>query len=154
MIYKWKEGAVQSIPAQVAGEELERIRVRHNGRLDPAYVVDASRKRSAPLHDAFEWDDAIAAKGYRLDQARSMIRHIAVIMETPSRSEAPVRAFVSVVRGADRSYTSTAHALSDAELRAQVVTQAWRELEAWRKRYAELVELAEVFAVIDQARAA
>ena len=59
---------------------------------------------------------------------------------------------VNVVREDDRSYTSVEDALADPALRAQVVSQAWRELEQWRKRHAELVEFARVFAVIDKAQ--
>lgn len=155
MIYKWKSsGAPAGIDAQVAGEELERIRTHNNGRLEPGDVVEQSRDPSAPLHPAFEWDDAKAAGAYRVSQASHMIRHIDVVVEKAAGDASPIRAFVSVKRDEDRSYTSVQHALSDAELRAQVVAQAWAELEAWRKRHAELVEFAKVFAVMDQARAA
>lgn len=152
MIYKWKPGAPTVVEAQVAGEELERIRVFNNGRLDSKAVVDASRPKTAPLHPVFEWNDKKAAEKWRMDQASHMIRHIDVVVGEADEKP-PIRAFVSVVRDEDRSYTSVQHALSDAELRQQVVMQAWQELEAWRKRYAELVEFAKVFAVIE-ARAA
>lgn len=153
MIYKWKpQGAPAGIDAQVAGEELERIRTFNNGRLEPKSVVDASRPKDAPLHPAFEWNDKKAAESWRQDQASHMIRHIEVTVDETGEKP-PIRAFVSVKREEDRSYTSIQHALSDNDLRAQVVAQAWSDLEAWRKRYAELVEFAKVFAVIE-ARAA
>lgn len=154
MIYQWKEGAHGRVPAQAAGEELERIRVRQNGRLEAGDVVRESRDPSAPLHPAFEWDDEKAADAFRVEQAKYIIRSITVMAPKRGGDDAPIRAFVSVVRDADRSYTSTAHALSDAELRQQVLDGAWRELEAWRQRHAELTELAEIFATIDQARGA
>lgn len=156
MIYQWKIGAHHSpqLDAQKTGEELERIRTFNNGRLDNSDVVEAARHKASPLHPAFEWSDKKAAEAYRLDQAGALIRAIDVVIERPDRAPAPVRAFVSVKREEDRSYTSVQHALSDAELRAQVVAAAWAELDAWRKRHAELVELARMFALIDQARAA
>lgn len=156
MVYSWKKGAMSAIDAQVAGEEFERLRVRQNGRLASRDVVDAARPASSPLHPAFEWDDAKAAEAWRVDQAGHMIRHIDVTFASGGKESEPIRAFVSVVRDSDRAYTSVAHALSDAELRAQVVAQAWKELEAWRQRHAELVEFAQVFAAMDdeQARAA
>ncbi len=152
MIYTWKEAVNPGIDAQIAGEELERIRVRHNGRLDKKDVVDASRPESAPLHKAFEWNDAVAAEAHRLSQAGYLIRGITVVLDAKPDAS-PVRAFVSVMRDEDRSYTSTAHALSDSELRAQVLRTALDELEAWRKRYSDLVEMAKVFAAIDVALA-
>lgn len=154
MIYRWKSGShAPKIDAQVAGEELERIRVRNNGRLDNGDVVREARDKASPIHSAFEWNDKKAAEAYRLDQAGDLIRSIDVVMTEPDGPKKQLRAFVSVKRDEDRSYTSIGHAMSDEELRAQVVAQAWAELDAWRKRYAELVELAKVFAVIE-ARAA
>lgn len=154
MIYQWKDGSHVTIDAQSAGEEMERIRVRQNGRLDQESVLAAARKPKSPLHPHFEWDNEKAAEAYRLDQAGHLIRCITVTVEKPNGGEAPVRAFVNVRREEDRSYTSIQHALSDDELRAQVVATAWAELEAWRRRHAELVEFAAIFATMDQARAA
>lgn len=156
MVYSWKAGAHHSpdVEVQAAGEELEKIRVKNNGRLENADVVEAARDKRSPLHPAFEWDDRKAATAYRLDQAGNLIRAIDVVITKDETEAKPIRAFVSVVRDKDRSYTSVQHALSDADLRAQVVAQAWAELEAWRKRHAELVEFAALFAAMDQARAA
>lgn len=152
MVYQWKHGSRIDLDPQAAGEELERIRTWNNGRLEPLNVVEASRDAGAPLHTAFEWDDGKAAQSWRLEQARYVIRSVEVIVPKHSGGEAPIRAFVSVERDADRSYTSVHHALSDKELRVQVLRQAWADLEAWRQRNAELVEFAEIFAMIDQAR--
>lgn len=154
MIYQWKSEARLKIDPQVAGEELERIRTWDNGRLDAKSVVEVSRDPGAPLHPAFEWDDAKAAEGFRVEQAKYMIRMIVVSPEPEKEEAKPIRAFVSVVRDEDRSYTSVSHAMADPELRRQVLLTALRELEAWRDRYAELVELANVFAVIEEARGA
>lgn len=154
MIYRWKVGPTPKAEAQDVGEEFERIRVYRNGRLDPRDVVEAAKSEASVLHSLFEWDDGVAAEKYRLDQARGTIRALEVVLEDTTIQAKPVRAFVSVVRDADRSYTSISHALSETELRRQVLEQALRELEAWRHRYAELVELAQVFAAIGQARGA
>ena len=154
MIYQWKSGSHVSIDAQAAGEEMEKLRTLYNGRLETQMVVEAARDEHSPLHDHFEWDDTKAASAYRNDQAAYLIRCITVEVDNGLGLASPVRAFVSVKRDEDRSYTSVQHALSDSELRAQVLASAWAELEAWRKRHAELIELAKVFAVIDQARPA
>jgi hypothetical protein len=154
MIYKWKQGSKAPVSAQAAGEELERIRTLRNGRLDPKDVIEASRDPGAPLHPAFEWNDTKAAAEYRREQAKYLIRSVEVVVEKSADERTPIRAFVSVERDNDRSYTSTFHALSDAELRQQVVGQAWKELEAWQKRHAELVEFAGIFAEIEKARIA
>jgi hypothetical protein len=154
MVYQWKHGSKVGVDPQIAGEELERIRTWNNGRLEAKAVVDASRDPGAPLHGIFEWNDRKAATAWRVEQAKYVIRSVEIVIDRGAEESPPIRAFVSVQRDEDRSYTSTVHALAVPDLRAQVLDQAWRELEAWRRRHAELVELAKVFAVIDQARVA
>lgn len=148
MIYQWKERAIVNVDAQKAGEELERLRIRQNGRLTQDDVVRVAKDASNPLHGAFEWNDKKAAHAHRLEQASYLIRNITVQVSDKPDAQ-PIRAFVNVKRDEDQSYTSVHHAMSDAELRAQVVASAWAELTAWRKRHAELVEFATLFAVID-----
>lgn len=154
-VYKWRAHAGISVPAQVAGEELERIRVANNGRLTQDDVVSSAKRKASPLHDAFEWDDKAAAHQHRLSQAGYLIRKLDVVTVANDESKsAPIRAFVSVVRDEDKSYTSIAHAMSDDELREQVIARARKELEDWQDRYADLVEFANVFAAIEQIGAA
>lgn len=149
--YFWKPQAQISVQAQAAGDELERIRVLHNGRLTQEDVVAEARDKRNPLHSAFEWNDKRAAHQYRLTQAGYVIRMITVKLDDGD-GKPPVRAFVNVKRDEDRSYTSVVHAMSDSELRAQVITQAWKELEDWKHRHAELVEFARLFTVIEELR--
>lgn len=108
-----------------------------------------ARDEASPLHPAFEWDDAKAAHAHRLEQASYLIRSV-VIVSDEGKDAAPVRAFVNVQRDTDRSFTTVAHAMSDTELRAQVLAKALHELQSWRYRYEELVELAKLFAQVDK----
>lgn len=152
MVYKWKPYAsLPGISAQVAGEELERIRRSRNGNMIAADVLKEARKASSPLHSAFEWDDKKAAHHYRLSQAGELIRAVVVIDDSKPES-APVRAFVNVGENEERGYTSVVAAMSDTVMRAQVIARAWKELEDWRKRYEELLEFSQVFAVVDQTK--
>ena len=77
VVYSYKAGARQKIPAQAVGEELESIRVRDGGLKTDA-VVDAARPDTAVLHPAFEWDDFNAAESFRKIQARTLIRQVRV----------------------------------------------------------------------------
>lgn len=149
MVYQWKPGSRITLDAQVAGEELERIRARTNGLLTAPVVVDAARHPTSPLHNAFEWADDVAAERYREVQARELIRALVVAVK-PADAERSIRAFVCVERDDATGYTSLRSAMSDAELRRQVVQRAWRELAQWRERYEGYAELAEVFAVVDR----
>jgi hypothetical protein len=151
--YRWKDAPhVGGVPAQKVGEALEQIRRNHNGRLTSKDVLDEARKSSHPLHKAFEWDDGKAAERWRLEQAGQIIRSIEIVVEIRKGDPRPLRAFVSVTRDNDRSYTSLAHAMSDEQLRAQVISSALTELQSWRERYSNLSEFAKVFAAIDKTK--
>ncbi len=149
--YKWagSEG-IRGLKAQEVGEELERIRTINNGRLTADLVMEAAVDRKSPLHRYFEWRDDKAGISWRKTQASELIRSITIVVEVKKGPQPKLRAFVSVKRGKDRSYTSVAHAMSDADLRRQVLSDAWSELEGWRRRYANLKEFARVHAVIDR----
>ncbi len=151
--YGWRPGSRIKLDAEAAGKEMERVRKSNGGALTPEVVLESARTHNSALHGHFEWDDAAAAEEYRLSQAGELIRAITVDI-SHSNVEPPrtVRAFVSVEREGTRSYTSTLHAMTDAELRAQVLATAWRELLALREKYAGLEELARIFAAIDEAR--
>lgn len=153
--YGWRPGSRINLDAEAAGKELERVRRANGGALTPDRVVDSARSHNSALHSHFEWDDAVAAEHHRLGQAGEIIRAITVDISR-SNVEAPknIRAFVSVEREGQRSYTSSVEAMTDADLRKQVLANAWRELLAVREKYAGLEELARVFSAIDEARSA
>lgn len=151
MQYRWKSGARAPVPAQVAGEVCERLSAE--GRLTPRELVDESRDEGAPLHKAFEWDDAKAADAYRMSQASYIIRSVELVREDVSE---PVRAFVSVSVTDDgaRCYQSIEPTLREAATREAVLEEARRELDAFKRKYRGLEELAAVIAAIEQALAA
>jgi hypothetical protein len=150
MIYQWKPEARVNLEAQVVGERLEHLRVAGGGMLTPEAVVDDARAADSPLHSAFEWDDTRAADEWRKEQARYLIRHVQVVIEEPKIEAKIVRAFVNVVDDEqEQGYTSIEAAMSEPELRRQVVDRAMREVREWRKRYSDLKELAGVFEAVD-----
>ncbi len=150
--YQWRPSARIPVDAQAAGDAIEALRVRSGGQVTPAQVVAAARSKRSVLHDAFEWDDTAAAASYREHQARQLIGAL-VIIEVPAETRREMRAFVSIRDGQGPGYTSLGVAMSDAELRAQVVARALRELQNWRERYQGYAELAAVHEVLGQALA-
>lgn len=147
MVYQWKEGAHFSLDPELVGRRLERLQRKHG--ITAAVVVRDAEKPTSPLHDAFEWDDTVAAHQYRLEQARAMIRML-VVADTGTDT-APYRAYV-VVREmkSGPTYMDTQVAFSDEEMRRQVLAEALKELRAFERKYRGLKELAQVFAEIDQ----
>lgn len=99
MVYEWKVPKYR-LPAQKAGEELERIERKH-GVVTPRNVLEESRPGKAILHDLFEWNDSRAAERFRLEQAQEIIGNIAVVHVVQDAPRTPVRAFVKTIRSED-----------------------------------------------------
>lgn len=103
MVYKWRDGfrASGKVTPEVAGEELERIRIAHGG-LEPRVIVDAARVETNPLHPAFTWNDEAAAEAYRLHEARAMVRSLVVVFrDAATEHQEPM--YVSTVTKVDES---------------------------------------------------
>lgn len=152
VIYGWRNGARINIDPQKAGEALERLQKGKNGLLEPGEIVAAARDEKSVLHTHFEWDDGVAAEAFRADQARELVRSLTIDVSKSNLEERSVRAFVNVDVDQERGYVSTYTAMSSEELRKQVLSRAFNELEAWRARHAELSELARIFSAIDETR--
>lgn len=169
MIYQWKNTIYQKINPQAAGEFLESVNEKYGG-IVPKVVVNESRPDEAILHDCFEWEDGIAAELYREEQARAVIRHIVIVpapppveqkinacikttTELPSQPELkePIRAFVHVKPGNNKpQYKPIQDVMADEELKTQMLVSALKDLESFRKKYHELVQLTKVFQAIDE----
>ena len=150
MVYKFADGyPVRGMDSQAVGDELDTLEARHGG-LTPGIVVRAAKPKRSPMHNAFEWDDAEAATKYRLRQAGNLIR--AVIVE--SEDQPTVRRFINVIQPDDegetlRHYMTLDAALADGEARKQVLANAKADLAAFRRKYVNLQEVAQVIEVIN-----
>jgi hypothetical protein len=145
MIYEWTEGSRFTVAAQVAGEELERIRARHDGELEPAVVVKESRSRKSPLHGCFEWNDARAAQLHREEQARLLIRSVRIAEDAAE----PQRAYVNVKTADGSRYIPTSVAMADALMRRQVLQDAMILLQGVRQRLSSLKRFERISTAID-----
>ena len=149
-VFQWKDGAkISKISAQKAGERFDQLRAKH-GEVTPALVVDDARPVNALLHPLFEWNNTRAADQYRLYQARHILNSIVTV--NPEKPDAKPMRYLLVVNetGEGRSYVPTPIIMSDAQLRAQVISRALREARAWQARYQEYMELAAIFAAIEE----
>lgn len=148
MIYRWKWA--QPVPAQAAGEHLAHLEQEH-GQLTPRLVLDDARDEDALLHPCFEWRDDVAAELYRERQAGQLLRNLTVQIEQPDKPPRPVRAFVSVTNTANenRAFVGVSRALSDADMREQVLREALQSLQSFRTKYKAFAELGGVIAAID-----
>lgn len=148
MVFKWREGArFNGADVQKVGERIASIAEKNAGIVTAEAVVRDARSDRSPLHRHFEWNDATAAHQYRLTQGRELIRAVVTIVEESSDKE-PVRAFVNL--GPSESYRPLAVVMANPDMREQLLRQAQAELQGFKKRFAQLSELAEVFAAIDR----
>ena len=152
MKYIWGPYANFPVKAQVVGEHLENIREFNAGELTPAAIVDDAKRKNSPIHACFEWNNTKAAHQHRLYQARMMVQHVKVRID--SKPEAPtVRAFVRIEREEQNFFTSVEDALGDEEMYAQVLARAKKEALDFQRRYQDLEEFAAVFKAISEVAA-
>jgi hypothetical protein len=156
MVYKWKSAArLRGLDPQACGQRLAKI--EKQAGLTPENVVEDARAASSPLHDGFTWDDSEAAEKFRLDEARYILRAIIIVTSDPiDEDEEPstVRAFFPVKEEDEEesSYVNVTDVMSDSKLRAKILTRAYDELTAWKERYNNLEEFADVRKAIVAAR--
>jgi len=133
--------------------ELDVICQHNGGLLRPDDVVKFARNKRTALHSEFEWDDSKASAEYRLEQARRVIRVLVTVLPSPHAGQEPVRAYVSVC--SDRvqpggGYRSMADAMTNEEMRSELVTEALGEVQRWRRKYERMRELVPIFRAIDK----
>lgn len=137
---------------------LAAIAESNGGYLNPSHVVEAARDHDHVLHSEFDWNDEDAADKYRLAQAGALIRRVkfTVIRNESESKEVRIvttRAFQSrgSARGNNGGYESVEAIMSDSNKREELLNQVLRELNSYRKRYAELAALSDVWNAIDEA---
>ena len=153
MKYIWKRQQISTVPAQIVGEELERLEKENEGALIPATIVRESKPVKAILHNCFEWDNKKAADGYRENQARELLRKIVVVYENDKGKQDNIRAFVRIQNDDGESYyTCTTRLLDDPELQDNVLQQIFEELVAVKKKYGQFKSpaLQKIWSAIDE----
>lgn len=138
------------VEAGVVGAHLDHLRKHHKGELTPADVVEDAKNPNSPLHPFFEWSDTKAAREYRLQQARGLIRSIVAIYVSPNEPARRINAFVHIPEPGAPHYREASHAMSQERTRALVLQRAWAEFQAWRRRYADLREFSSLFDLADE----
>jgi len=134
------------------------IAARDEGRLHPQAIVDEAEDARSPLHDEFEWDDGEAAAAYRLAQAGALVRRLKVTIIREDKTARVLKVTTTREYESRRSqrggggYESLEEIMREPEKRAEMISQVLDEMMAYRRRYEALVELAEIWAAIDEAR--
>ena len=150
-------------------DELRFIQTNNNGTLQPHHVVEYAKNPETLLHDKSEWGDSKAAHQYRLWQARKVISLELVIVDSNPGASGSVfldvntidiepgkstRAFISLSidrKGETKNgYRSIEDVVSDDELRQEMLNDARRDMNLFRRKYNMLKELSDVFDAMDK----
>ena len=137
--------------SEVIQPALRQLRIDY-GILTKKIVAKKSQDPGHPLH-SYIWslDDKSAAWAHRLELAGQLIGSVKVIIEQEEKEPIEYRAFVNVSSPRGNTYEPLVQALSREEYRRQLLGDALRELDRFRKKYRVLNELAEMVGeVIDQ----
>lgn len=139
---------IYPVSAQTAGEALEDTYNKH-GAVTAENVLDDNRDEGKPLHGCFEWNNDIAGEKYRLEQAKKIIRSIVVVQQTDHEEREPVRFYVSC--GKSHEYHPMNIVLESKDMRAEMLDNAKRDFDNFKRKYSTLVDLAEFFTAADEA---
>lgn len=114
--------------------------------ITPQNVVNLARNENSKLHNDFEWDNEIAGEKYRLSQAREMIQLLA--FKPKEEIHEPTRVYQ--ISTEKTVYKPVEVILQNNDEYQNLLKRALLELESFKKRYSNLVELEEVFLAINK----
>lgn len=112
----------------------------------PEMIVAAAQDSNSELHKCFEWDDTEAARKYRIIQAGNLVRNL-VIVESKEKSE-PQQIRV-MYTSHDGGYKQTKLILQNPDEYETLKSRAMAELRAIKNKYNMILELKEIFDLID-----
>lgn len=150
--YRYRSGGGKhpSLPAEVVGSTLDDIRAKR-GTLTPEIIVEESTPKKAPLHSCFEWDDTLAARKWRLAEARNIVNTVIVVEHGAEGNEIETPAFPNISIGGDREsreYIPHEEVFGNGEMRESYLADVLARLRYMRAKYGHLKELAAVWDAI------
>ncbi len=154
-IASWKPGYRHVIDASTAYDEIERLKKKFKENFTTKLLAKEAKKKNNPLHnEIYDRGEKEAAEAYYISRAGHVLRAIQIEIVESSVSE-PVRAFHPIVveneecNNDDKVWVSVEDAMKDDGMRNQLLERAKSELNAVRKKYNELHELASIWDAID-----
>lgn len=148
---------IEPLEAGTVRAALVGLHDANGGVLTAKAVVDAARPEDSILHRFFTWNDPVAGERWRLHQAGILIRRVKLTITRPDLS-GPKKVVIQVHRQfeslpSDRpGYRTIETIVGKRGRRAELVAMALAELEAVRRRFSDLEELAGVWEALSKAR--
>jgi hypothetical protein len=89
----------------------------------PRALWESARDEGHPLHDEFEWDDAVAAEAHRDEQARRLLRLRVTFVHEDRVIDAPICVRTPERGASEAGYTRTTKVVSDREQSKRVMLE-------------------------------
>lgn len=131
---------MDNVKRKAIAERLEKIAGLSCGRITPDAVLLDAKSPKSPLHDQFDWDDSSAAKQWRLQQARELIRSVRVEITTESRTVSTVRYVRDPSAGEAQGYVEVAKLRDDKSLAVEALQGEIRQANAMVARARSIAE--------------
>lgn len=133
--YKWRTAGglnKPNISAEEAAKELEIIKTKSGGILTTEIVLEAAKNKNCKLHDLFDWDDSSAAKKWRMEQARVLLRsiHVEVISNGEQKD---VRVYEVISKKENEGEFKNIRDFNENDV-AYIRQQALINLKSWREK--------------------
>jgi hypothetical protein len=139
---------VKGITAAALHKHISALEAQYGRKVTAQEMLTSARPKGSPIHHLFEWDDRVAAEGFRLEKARYLLRAM-VVEHYIESTKKTIEVRTHVFSPKEQGYISIRRALTDEERRTELLEQALKELRCWRKTYKDLSELASIFRAID-----
>jgi hypothetical protein len=110
------------------------------GKLTPKLVVDEARDEEHPLHDRFEWDDAIGGEKWRLHQAHELITSVRVVYKDAGGRPQEMRQYHAIRKETGYTYEPTEEVVQDEFTAQLLLADMEREWRALKKRFDQFKE--------------
>ena len=158
-IYKARKGSpLTGEQAKRYGPRIQEL-IDKYGDVSAEDVLDAAKKKKSPLHDFFEWDDTVAARKFRLTQARMMVRSVEIVVIDSRGKEVRPRAFLQIPVRDERSGLDTRkhHIIPvqqitvDEDLKERVIVGFRRRINALRREMRQIEGLDKAARFLDDA---
>lgn len=130
--------------ANVIGRRLEKLPT-----VTPEAIITDATDPESPLHKFFQWDDATAAESWRRFQARQLVNHLLVAVQTPagtvwSKAFHNIKVVVTNQNAKpeiQRVYLSAVTVKEQPLSRDQVIANAKLELMRWKAKYEQYSDI-------------
>ena len=101
-----KSHKISAKPPNARAQAIRELEDRF-GRVTPQIVLEAAKNPKHVLHREFEWDNGKAAHRYRLDQARTIIASIRIVVETNNKQFVGIGYVRDIKAGQESGYIAT-----------------------------------------------